>query len=82
MEDEAGVFKIVLRFGFAYLVISLFVWLSMEIWSAITNRDIIIGFALAITLAAITGAATVAATKFIQDNKRVPTNRERNGVSP
>lgn len=77
MEDEVGLFKTVLRYGFAYLVISLFVWLSMEIWKSITSRDITIYFALVINLSALAGAATSAVSKFIKHNKRVPSGQEK-----
>jgi ACR3 family arsenite efflux pump ArsB len=77
MEDEVGVFKFVLRFVIAYSVCSLLVWLFLEIWSAITNREITIYFEFAITLGALAGAATVATSKFIRDNKGVPTSKEK-----
>lgn len=77
MEQEVGIFKYALRFGMTYLILSLLVWLFLEIWSVITNRDITIYFALGITLGALVGAAFVAVSKFIQDNKRVPTSQEK-----
>lgn len=77
MEQETGVFKYVLRFGLTYMVLSLLVWLLLEVLNAISSLEINIYLTLAVTLGALGGAAMFAVSKFIQDNKRIPASQEK-----
>ncbi len=64
MEQNAGVGKYIFRFGLVHLAILVGLSIVFTILEIESNSGV--------TIAALIGAAAVAVSKFIQDNKRAP----------
>lgn len=75
MEDEVGVLRYILRFGVVFLVLSL--GITGLLLLLMRNSDLPIYGIPGSTLCALIVAAIAAVSRFLQDNRRVPTGQEK-----
>ncbi len=69
MVQEVSIFKYVLRFSLAYLVLILVLVLLLNILGIKLNHGA--------SIVALIAAAVLTVSKFLQDNKRIPTASEK-----